>query len=143
MVRLMWAVMPFGVISASLFAAPLVSLIVGWPEGKLTTPISRQKTPALNPVPNALAQASLAAKTLGIASRAGGAALGFSLFDVGENTFYEAWPIAVEGLFHPSDVDEIAAQPDDHDIPRARSMIARICLTAISSPVKTASPMRK
>ena len=35
---------------------------VGLPLGRLTTSMSRQKTPARMPVPSALAQASLAAK---------------------------------------------------------------------------------
>ena len=37
---------------------------VGLPDGRLTTPISRQNTPRLKPVPSALEQASLAAKRL-------------------------------------------------------------------------------
>ena len=41
-----------------------VSRMVGRPDGRLTTPISRQNTPARMPVPSALAQASLAAKRL-------------------------------------------------------------------------------
>ena len=50
-----------GVISASRRAAPPVSFMVGLPDGRFTTPMSRQKTPSLKPVPKALAQASLAA----------------------------------------------------------------------------------
>ena len=38
--------------------------MVGRPDGRLTTPMSRQNTPARIPVPSALAQASLAAKRL-------------------------------------------------------------------------------
>ena len=45
-------------------AAPPVSAMVGRPERRLTTPMSRQNTPLLKPVPSALAQASLAAKRL-------------------------------------------------------------------------------
>ena len=37
---------------------------VGLPDGRLTTPMSRQATPNLKPVPSALEQASLAAKRL-------------------------------------------------------------------------------
>src|SRR5690606_40370385 len=51
---------PSGVIALSLSSAPPVSAIVGWPERRLTTPMSRQKTPRRMPVPSALAQASLA-----------------------------------------------------------------------------------
>ena len=55
---------PAGVIAASRSAAPPVSAMVGWPERRLTTPMSRQNTPRRMPVPSALAQASLAAKRL-------------------------------------------------------------------------------
>ena len=44
--------------------APPVNSNVGLPEGKLTTPISRQNTPFLKPVPNAFEHASFAAKRL-------------------------------------------------------------------------------
>ena len=46
------------------FAAPPVNCMVGWPEGRFTTPISRQATPMRNPVPSALEQASFAAHLL-------------------------------------------------------------------------------
>ena len=39
-----------------------VSVIVGFPDGRLVTPISRQNTPLRNPVPSAFEQASLEAK---------------------------------------------------------------------------------
>src|SRR5215470_2107220 len=55
---------PAGVIALSRLSAPPVSFMVGRPEGRLTTPMSRQKTPALSPVPSAFAQASFAAKRL-------------------------------------------------------------------------------
>ncbi len=45
-------------------SAPPVSFMVGRPDGRLTTPMSRQNTPLRKPVPSALAQASLAAKRL-------------------------------------------------------------------------------
>jgi hypothetical protein len=45
-------------------SAPPVSFIVGRPPERLMTPMSRQKTPRLSPVPSALAHASLAAKRL-------------------------------------------------------------------------------
>ncbi len=64
MVRWICASCPAGTRAASTFAAPLVSFMVGLPEGRLTTPRSRQKTPRLMPVPSALAQASLAANRL-------------------------------------------------------------------------------
>ena len=53
---------PAGVIACSRLSAPPVSFSVGRPDGRLTTPMSRQNTPARSPVPSALAKASLAAK---------------------------------------------------------------------------------
>ena len=50
--------------ASSLSFAPPVSARVGWPEGRLTTPMSFMKTPRLKPVPTALEKASLAAKRL-------------------------------------------------------------------------------
>src|SRR5262249_59945895 len=55
---------PAGVMAWSRASAPPVSFMVGRPDGRLTTPMSRQNTPARRPVPRALAQASLAAKRL-------------------------------------------------------------------------------
>jgi hypothetical protein len=60
----MRAIMPGGVIWARRSAAPPVRAMVGWPLGRLTTPMSFQNTPRRMPVPSALAQASLAAKRL-------------------------------------------------------------------------------
>ena len=48
--------------AASRAAAPPVRHNVGLPDGRLTTPMSRQEMPSRRPVPSALAQASLAAK---------------------------------------------------------------------------------
>ena len=56
------AVIPGGVIASRRCSAPPVSRMPGCPDGKLTTPRSRQKTPLRKPVPSALAAASLAAK---------------------------------------------------------------------------------
>src|SRR5436305_1567579 len=56
-----FATHPAGVSLASRAAAPPVSFMVGRPDGRLTTPMSRHHTPARIPVPSALAQASLAA----------------------------------------------------------------------------------
>ena len=55
---------PAGVIAASRAAAPPVILSVGCPDGRFTTPRSAKNTPRRNPVPSALAAASLAAKRL-------------------------------------------------------------------------------
>ena len=64
MVRSMRASKPLGVIASRRRLAPPVSSMVGRPDGRLTTPMSRHHTPARSPVPSALAQASLAAKRL-------------------------------------------------------------------------------
>ena len=74
-----------GVMAASRANAPLVSTMLGLPDGKLTTPISRQKTPCRSPVPSALAQASLAAKTFGIRGGAQFASLRFFLLYLRKN----------------------------------------------------------
>ena len=58
----MRASQPAGVIALRRASAPPVSFMVGRPDAKLTTPMSRQNTPDRSPVPSALAQASLAAK---------------------------------------------------------------------------------
>ena len=55
---------PAGVIACRRLSAPPVNFMVGRPDGRLTTPMSRQNTPRRKPVPSALAQASLAAKRL-------------------------------------------------------------------------------
>src|SRR5262249_20078131 len=64
MLRSIDASWPAGVMALRRASAPPVSFMVGFPEGRLTTPMSRQNTPARKPVPSALAQASLAAKRL-------------------------------------------------------------------------------
>ena len=53
----MRASQPAGVMALSRASAPPVSFMVGRPDGRLTTPMSRQNTPARRPVPSALAQA--------------------------------------------------------------------------------------
>src|SRR6185312_15118138 len=58
------ATQPAGVIDLRRASAPPVSVIVGRPPARFTTPISRQKTPARRPVPSALEHASFAAKRL-------------------------------------------------------------------------------
>ena len=60
-VRWISARIPGGVIFSSCAYAPPVNAIVGLPDGRLITPISRQKTPRRNPVPSAFEQASFAA----------------------------------------------------------------------------------
>src|SRR5215472_15821879 len=64
MVTSIRASLPGGVIAARRASAPPVNCMVGRPEARLTTPMSRQNTPLRMPVPSALAQASLAAKRL-------------------------------------------------------------------------------
>src|SRR5689334_20699388 len=60
--RSICAMCPTGVIAFRRASAPPVSSRLGLPPGWLITPISLQNTPFRNPVPRALAQASLAAK---------------------------------------------------------------------------------
>src|ERR1700684_4373632 len=63
-VRSIRASYPAGVMAARRRLAPPVSSMVGRPEDRFTTPISRHHTPARNPVPSAFAHASLAANRL-------------------------------------------------------------------------------
>src|SRR5574339_211617 len=89
---------------ASALSAPPVSSKVGRPEGKFTTPMSRQNTPCRKPVPRALAQASLAAKRL-----------------------------AYEAALDASDVDPVVAAPDDHHLPPTLASVA-LCRMASRAP---------
>ena len=59
--------------------------MVGWPEGRLTTPMSFMNTPRLKPVPTALENASLAAKRLArVPAAVNGRARRLGALDVGE-----------------------------------------------------------
>ena len=55
---------PVGTRDRNRSLAPPSRTIVGWPEGRFATPISRQATPIRRPVPSAFEQASLAAQRL-------------------------------------------------------------------------------
>ena len=62
---------PAGMIAASRAAAPPVRCIVGWPDGRLTTPMSRQNTPRLKSGAERLGAGLLGREALGVG---GGAA---------------------------------------------------------------------
>ena len=85
MVRWMTGDIPAGTIAASRSAAPPVSAMVGLPERRLTTPMSRQNTPWRKPGAERLGAGLLGGEALGI----GGGALPPSLrlppLDVGED----------------------------------------------------------
>ncbi len=75
MVRWMNASAPGGVISARRWAAPPVRSIVGLPEGRLTTPMSRQNTPVAQPGAQRLGAGLLGGEALGVGGGAPGPAL--------------------------------------------------------------------
>ena len=56
--------------AASRSAAPPVSAMVGLPEGRLTTPMSRQKTPRAHAGPQRLGAGFLGGEALGVGGRA-------------------------------------------------------------------------
>ena len=59
--------------------------------------------------------------------------------DLGEAALLEAVAVARERGLDPLDAAQVGAQADDH---RAASISSRIRTTALSSPVKIASPIR-
>ena len=83
--------MPGGVISCSRTGAPPVSAMVGWPPRRLTTPMSRQKTPRAEAGAERLGARLLGGEALGVgggARRAGRSDL--RPLDLGEDAVREA-----------------------------------------------------
>src|SRR5665213_288415 len=92
----------------------------------------------------------LGGEALGIAGDSVGARVGTLALDGGKDAFEEALAIALDGALDPPDVDEIAAEAEDHQALRApwlsaRALFinARMRFTALSRPLKIASPTRK
>ena len=106
-------------------SAPPVSAMVGLPPGRFTTPMSRQKTPWLSPVPKRLGAGLLGGETLGIGRGAGGAALGFGALGVGEDAGDETLADAARGFFQCGGCRR-GRSPDPMIIWRASSISARI-----------------
>ncbi len=96
---------------------------VGWPPGRLTTPRSEKNTPRRNPVPSALAAASLAAKRLAkVAARIRSVRRQrLGAFERGEHPFQEAVAVARDRGLDPADVADVRPQAEDH--PFARSTL--------------------
>ena len=61
------------------------------------------------------------------------------IIDLGEAALFEPVAMARERRLYPLDVAQVGAEADDH---RAASISSRILTTALSSPVKIASPIR-
>ena len=76
----------------------------------------------------------------GVARRAQAPAVGPLALRLGEHAPGEALAEPLQRALDPGDVDQVAAEPDDH---RARSMAARIRRTVSTRPTKIASPTRK
>ena len=147
MVRWMNGSVPGGRIALSRSAAPPVSRMVGCPDGRLTTPMSRQNTPRLKSGAQGLGAGLLGGELLGVGGGPSGPPVGAALLGLGEATGDEALAEARQRLLDALDVAEVAADADDH---RRRSADARpsaiamrIAFTASARPTKIASPMRK
>ncbi len=61
-----WASQPAGVIACSRLSAPPVSFMVGRPDGRLITPMSRQNTPRAEAGAERLGAGLLGGETLGV-----------------------------------------------------------------------------
>ncbi len=106
---------PAGVIASSRARAPPVKRIPGWPEGWLTTPRSRQKTPFLKAGAERLGSGFLGGEAARIARPAGqAAAIAAPPLVLGEDAVEEALAKAGDRLLDPANVDEIAADTEDH-----------------------------
>src|SRR5688572_15608677 len=90
----------------------------------------------------------LGSETFGVRRRALLAALRSPHLDRSKDPFNEALAIAVESLLDAPDIDEVAADADDHRAAapaasaRAVSIRRRMVRTLSSRPTKIASPMR-
>src|SRR6185312_1598440 len=87
---------------------------------------------------------------LGVARRAVGPVIGAPALLRREDALEETLAEALDGALDAADIDEVAAEAEDHQalrspcaVARALSMAARIRLMALSRPLKIASPTRK
>src|SRR5262249_54089318 len=91
----------------------------------------------------------LGGEALGIGSRPLLAALGFPYFDRGEDALDETFAVTLQRLLDAADVDEVAADADDHagmapsTSARASSISRRMMAMLSARPMKIASPIRK
>ncbi len=132
MVTSMRASQPGGVIACSRASAPPVSFMVGRPDGRLTTPMSRQNTPARRPGAERLGAGLLGRETLGIGLAPPGAAFGFGALGRGEDASEKTLAVALDGTLDAADIDEIGTDTENHA--RPRSMPARMVFTAAARP---------
>ena len=96
MVTSIRASQPAGVIACSRVSAPPVSFMVGRPDGRLTTPMSRQNTPRAQAGAERLGARFLGGEALGVGLDAVGAALRLRALDLGEDTTEEAFAVTLD-----------------------------------------------
>src|SRR5690606_12260677 len=117
------------------------------PGGQVDDPEVAPEHAAAEPCPERLGARLLGGEALGVSGGAVGAPLGLRALLGGEDAREEALAEPRQRLLDAPDVDEIAADADDHALlaapARASSMRARMRRIAPSSPMKIASPTRK
>src|SRR5258705_11759164 len=111
--------------------------------GKIDEAHVRPENAMLKSGSQSLRASFLGGKALRIRGRALGSPFGFNLLHIGKNAVDEFLPVTLEHLFHAPDVDEIAAQTNNHVATLASSIKWRMRLIAGPKPLKTASPIRK
>ena len=141
MVRSMRGSQPAGVIALRRASAPPVSFMVGRPDGRLTTPMSRQNTPRTQTGTERLGAGLLGGETLGVGFDPPGAAFGLCALERREDAIEEALTMPFDRALDAADIDEIGTDSEDHA--RPRSIAARMVFTASARPEKTPSPIRK
>ena len=109
MVRSIRASWPGGVSLASRAAAPPVSFMVGRPDGRLTTPMSRHHTPGAHAGAERLGAGFLGGEALRIGLDALGAPLGARAFGVGEDAREKALAVPLDHLLDAADVGDVGA----------------------------------
>ena len=90
--------------------------MVGRPDGRLTTPMSRHHTPARRPGAERLGARLLGGEALGVGLDPVRAACSACARSVGrEDAVEEAVAMALDHLRDAADVDDVGADADDHD----------------------------
>jgi len=109
----------FGVMARSRVCAPPVSAMVGRPEGRLTTPMSRKKHAGPKPGGPGLGTSLLSGETLCIGLHPPAPSVGGRTFDIGEDSQEEALAMAGDGAFDTPDVHDVGTEPKSCGDPAA------------------------